>query len=86
VRVFSHLIESDFTKETTWKEYTKSEKGWPLMWAGPERPTSTQSPSRSHLPQGDDAGWIAKVYGVELTPPRRTGGSPVVMRLETGDV
>jgi YidC/Oxa1 family membrane protein insertase len=88
VKVFSHLIESDFNKETTWKEYTRSEKGWPMLWAGAQSAYFNAIAKPMPLdPKDVTPTWIAKVYGLELNPAtEKSEDRRVVMRMETGDI
>jgi YidC/Oxa1 family membrane protein insertase len=88
VKVYSHAIESEFNKETTWKEFTKSEKGWPLLWAGAQSAYFNAIVKPIPLdPKQTVPTWIAKVYGQELNPTtEHSEDRRVVMRLETGDI
>ena len=87
-RVVSHLVESEFTKEHTWKEFTKSDKGWPMVWYG------TQSAYFNAIlrPVPFNAkdvtpGWIFKVSGELLNPAvENSDDRRVVMRVETGGI
>ena len=88
MRVYSHLVESEFTKEHTWKEFTKSDKGWPLLWTGTQsayfnaiiRPVPLSASEATQT-------WIGKVWGELLNPTvEQSDDRRVVMRLETSDL
>jgi YidC/Oxa1 family membrane protein insertase len=88
LKVFSHLIESEFTKDHTWKEFTRSDKGWPMAWMGTQsayfnaivRPVATDGKALT-------ANWIAKVWGELLNPAAETADDRrVLMRMETSDL
>jgi YidC/Oxa1 family membrane protein insertase len=88
LKVFNHLVESEFTKEHTWKEFTKSDKGWPMAWMGTQsayfnaivRPVPTDGKALT-------APWIAKVWGELLNPAVESSDERrVLMRMETSDL
>jgi len=67
VRVFSHPDRKDFTKETTWKEYTRR-KSFGRYVAGTQSGYSTQCQPIPFDPKEMTPRVDAKVYGVELKP------------------
>jgi YidC/Oxa1 family membrane protein insertase len=87
VKVESHMLESEFSKDHTWKEFTRDEKSHPLFWGGAQ--SAYFNAIVKPIPFGNDATptWITKVYG-ELLNPSATEADDrrVVMRFETGDM
>jgi YidC/Oxa1 family membrane protein insertase len=88
LKVFSHLVESEFTKDHTWKEFTKSDKGWPMAWMGTQsayfnaivRPIPFDGKALT-------ATWIGKVWGELLNPTvEHSDDRRVVLRMETTDL
>jgi YidC/Oxa1 family membrane protein insertase len=87
VKVEAHLVESEFSKDTTWKEFTKSSKGLPLFWGGSQ--SAYFNAIVKPMPLGNEVTptWIYKVYGELLNPAAAEADDRrVVMRFETGDM
>jgi YidC/Oxa1 family membrane protein insertase len=87
IRVVSHSIESEFTKDSAWKEFTKSDKGLPMSWAGAQ--SAYFNAITRPVPFGKEprADWLFKASAELLNPhAENPHDRRVEMRLETADM
>jgi YidC/Oxa1 family membrane protein insertase len=87
VKVISHMVESEFNKDKTSIEFTKSDKGYPLFWGGAQSAYFNAIVKPMPLAGESTPTWISNVHGELLNPAAaESDDRRVVMRYETGDM